>query len=149
MVGGVEAHDSHSSLTPAPLASAASPAPCPTPPHPTEHTHSHHTTPHHHCRPPTSPCTRITHDTRPPPCLDLQGYLEAKRDRMAHMLPEAVPEAELNGDFCFWDHDGEPTMPVVAAYAKGGMDLPAGLQQVEGGRVVPVAAPTPAAAAKQ
>ncbi|KAG2454132.1 hypothetical protein HYH02_001168 [Chlamydomonas schloesseri] len=66
-----------------------------------------------------------------------QGYLEAKRDRMAHMLPEeeslgssldgaeqppllrpngvaaaaapAAAEGELNGDFCFWDHSGEPT----------------------------------------
>ncbi|EFJ51564.1 hypothetical protein VOLCADRAFT_116428, partial [Volvox carteri f. nagariensis] len=89
-----------------------------------------------------------------------QGYLEAKRDRMAHMLaggesegsgadePIAMAGAgggltedgELNGDFCFWDHDGEPTQAVTTAYAKGGMDLPAGLAHGDNGRVVPVGA---------
>ncbi|KAG2432566.1 hypothetical protein HXX76_008911 [Chlamydomonas incerta] len=96
-----------------------------------------------------------------------QGYLEAKRDRMAHMLPEeeslgssldgpeqpaaaaaaaqrpngaAVEQGELNGDFCFWDHSGEPTQAVATVYAKGGMDLPQGLAHGQDGRVVPVAA---------
>ncbi|KXZ50120.1 hypothetical protein GPECTOR_18g94 [Gonium pectorale] len=71
-----------------------------------------------------------------------QGYLEAKRDRMAHMLPEGEAGSgdELNGDFCFWDHDGEPTQAVATVYAKGGMDLPVGLAHGDNGRVVPVAA---------
>ncbi|PNW78519.1 hypothetical protein CHLRE_09g393900v5 [Chlamydomonas reinhardtii] len=93
-----------------------------------------------------------------------QGYLEAKRDRMAHMLPEeealgsslggpepaaaaaqrpngaGVEAGELNGDFCFWDHSGEPTQAVATVYAKGGMDLPQGLAHGDNGRVVPVAA---------
>lgn len=74
-----------------------------------------------------------------------QGYLDAKRDRMAHMLTGDTGaggegEATLSGEWCYWDHDGEPIQPVTAIYAKGGMDLPAGLQQAEGGRVVPVAA---------
>ncbi|KAG2488203.1 hypothetical protein HYH03_013197 [Edaphochlamys debaryana] len=66
------------------------------------------------------------------------GYLEAKRDRMAHMLPEG--DGELNGDFCFWDHSGEPTQAIITTAAKGGMDLPAGLAHGDNGRVVPVAA---------
>ncbi|GLC37629.1 hypothetical protein PLESTB_001666300 [Pleodorina starrii] len=102
-----------------------------------------------------------------------QGYLEAKRDRMAHMLAGGESEGEgsgsegadmgvtaggggngakagaevgeLNGDFCFWDHDGEPTQAVTTAYAKGGMDLPVGLAHGDNGRVVPVGA-APAAA---
>ena len=33
------------------------------------------------------------------------GYLSTKRLRMKHMLDR---EADLNGDFCYWNHDGEP-----------------------------------------
>jgi hypothetical protein len=32
----------------------------------------------------------------------VQGYLQAKAQRMEHML---------DGSFCFWDHDGEPSGP--------------------------------------
>lgn len=94
-----------------------------------------------------------------------QGYLEAKRDRMAHMLHDGagaasgdedgrrpregrvqVPEEEeLNGQFCFWDHEGEPAQAVSTAYANGGMELPAGLAQAGDGRVVPVALSTASA----
>ncbi|GIL92432.1 hypothetical protein Vretimale_6497 [Volvox reticuliferus] len=93
-----------------------------------------------------------------------QGYLEAKRDRMAHMLAgsddsderedssgssasmsrggadDMYNDEEPNGEFCFWDHSGEPMQAVSTAYAKGGMDLPEGLAHGEDGRVVPVPA---------
>ena len=61
--------------------------------------------------------------------------MEAKRDRMAHLLnadqtPSGQDEpAELNGQFCYWDHDGEPLQPIPASVAKGGMDLPPGLKE--------------------
>lgn len=51
-------------------------------------------------------------------CLSLQGYLEAKRDRMDHLL---------DGSWCYWNHDGEPTQPSATAHSAGGMGLPAGL----------------------
>lgn len=44
-----------------------------------------------------------------------QGYLEAKRDRMDHLL---------DGSWCYWNHDGEPTQPTASAYSRGGMGLP-------------------------
>ncbi|GIL68484.1 hypothetical protein Vafri_21753 [Volvox africanus] len=95
-----------------------------------------------------------------------QGYLEAKRDRMAHMLASSdednegedlggstapnlngmYDDGEPNGEFCFWDHSGEPMQAVSTAYAKGGMDLPEGLAHGEDGRVVPVAATVAAVA---
>ncbi|GIL92428.1 hypothetical protein Vretifemale_19997 [Volvox reticuliferus] len=95
-----------------------------------------------------------------------QGYLEAKRDRMAHMLvgsdesderedssgssasmsrggaDDMYNDEEPNGEFCFWDHSGEPMQAVSTAYAKGGMDLPEGSAHGEDGRVVPPATAT-------
>jgi len=47
-----------------------------------------------------------------------QGYLEAKRDRMDHLL---------DGSWCYWNHEGEPTQPSATAHSQGGMGLPAGL----------------------
>ncbi|GFR48666.1 hypothetical protein Agub_g10621 [Astrephomene gubernaculifera] len=47
---------------------------------------------------------------------------------------------EVKGEFCFWDHGGEPIQAVSAAQAKGGMDLPAGLVHGSNGRVVPLEA---------
>ena len=40
------------------------------------------------------------------------GYLSTKRSRMKHMLDR---EADLNGDFCYWNHDGEPLRSSVFA----------------------------------
>jgi hypothetical protein len=39
-------------------------------------------------------------------------YLSAKRTRMDHMLSERVAaeeSGELDGSFCFWEHEGEPS----------------------------------------
>lgn len=55
-----------------------------------------------------------------------QGYLQAKQNRMDHLL---------EGQFCWWNHSGEPTQPTAAALARGGMGLPAGLKTREDGRV--------------
>jgi hypothetical protein len=41
----------------------------------------------------------------------------------------------LQGQFCWWNHSGEPTQPTAAALARGGMGLPAGLKTREDGRV--------------
>ncbi len=54
----------------------------------------------------------------------LQGYLETKRDRMDHLL---------EGQFCFWNHDGEPRPP-TSSTAGNSLDEP----------VVPPAPATPA-----
>jgi hypothetical protein len=68
-----------------------------------------------------------------------QGYLEVKRDRMAHMLPDESPgvsadesaagaageSGELNGQFCFVDHEGEPTMVRDGRCGAAGWLLPA------------------------
>ena len=35
-----------------------------------------------------------------------RGYLNAKQQRMKHILRDE--EEELEGQYCFWDHDGEP-----------------------------------------
>ena len=34
-----------------------------------------------------------------------QGYLATKQERMMH---------ELDGSYCFWNHDGEPTGPLMS-----------------------------------
>lgn len=49
-----------------------------------------------------------------------KGYLEAKAQRMDHLL---------DGSWCYWNHDGEPTQPTAVAYSKGGMGLPNRLQK--------------------
>lgn len=36
-----------------------------------------------------------------------RGYLSAKQRRMKHILRD--DEEELSGQYCFWDHDGEPS----------------------------------------
>jgi hypothetical protein len=46
-----------------------------------------------------------------------KGYLEAKKERMDHLL---------DGSWCYWNHDGEPGQPSAAAFSKGGMGLPEG-----------------------
>lgn len=45
-----------------------------------------------------------------------EGYLSAKQDRMSHMLgEEAEAEASgLNGEFCYWNHEGEPGSAGIA-----------------------------------
>lgn len=49
----------------------------------------------------------------------LQGYLTAKRERMDHLL---------DGSWCYWNHDGEPSQPSSAAGDAAGMGLPPGLR---------------------
>ena len=36
-----------------------------------------------------------------------RGYMSAKQRRMKHILRD--DEEELSGQYCFWDHDGEPS----------------------------------------
>lgn len=46
-----------------------------------------------------------------------EGYLSAKQDRMAHMLGDgeaARPDSALNGEFCYWNHEGEPGSAGIA-----------------------------------
>lgn len=48
-----------------------------------------------------------------------EGYLSAKQDRMAHMLGEessdaSPPNGSLNGEFCYWNHEGEPGSAGIA-----------------------------------
>lgn len=46
-----------------------------------------------------------------------EGYLSAKQDRMAHMLGEeevASADGTLNGEFCYWNHEGEPGSAGIA-----------------------------------
>jgi hypothetical protein len=35
----------------------------------------------------------------------------------------------LDGSWCYWNHDGEPTQPSATAHSQGGMDLPQGLKR--------------------
>lgn len=49
----------------------------------------------------------------------LQGYLTAKRERMDHLL---------DGSWCYWNHDGEPSQPTSAANDAAGMGLPPGMR---------------------
>lgn len=49
----------------------------------------------------------------------LQGYLTAKRERMDHLL---------DGSWCYWNHDGEPSQPSSAANDAAGMGLPPGMR---------------------
>lgn len=38
------------------------------------------------------------------------GYLSVKQSRMEHMLSDDESEGEeLEGQFCFWNHEGEPS----------------------------------------
>jgi hypothetical protein len=48
-----------------------------------------------------------------------QGYLTAKRERMDHLL---------DGSWCYWEHDGEPSQPSSAAADASGMGLPPGMR---------------------
>uniref|UniRef100_A0A383V446 Uncharacterized protein n=1 Tax=Tetradesmus obliquus TaxID=3088 RepID=A0A383V446_TETOB len=71
---------------------------------------------------------------RPPPLLATtfeQGYLTAKRERMDHLL---------DGSWCYWNHDGEPSQPSSAALSEGGMGLPQGLQDAKGSSSSPALA---------
>lgn len=38
---------------------------------------------------------------------------------MAHWMEEPPEGSELDGSFCYWNHDGEPLKPSSAAAAKG------------------------------
>ncbi|WIA29997.1 hypothetical protein OEZ86_000095 [Tetradesmus obliquus] len=60
-----------------------------------------------------------------------QGYLTAKRERMDHLL---------DGSWCYWNHDGEPSQPSSAALSEGGMGLPQGLQDAKGSSSSPALA---------
>jgi len=45
--------------------------------------------------------------------------LTAKRERMDHLL---------DGSWCYWNHDGEPSQPSSAASDLSGMGLPPGMR---------------------
>jgi GTP cyclohydrolase II len=49
-----------------------------------------------------------------------KGYLSAKQKRMKHILVDEEEE-ELEGQYCFWDHDGEPGSAGIPL--EGGMPL--------------------------
>eukprot|EP00879_Flechtneria_rotunda_P002934 GHRR01003151.1.p1 GENE.GHRR01003151.1~~GHRR01003151.1.p1 ORF type:complete len:387 (+),score=84.67 GHRR01003151.1:205-1365(+) len=51
-----------------------------------------------------------------------ESYLAAKRERMDHLL---------DGSWCYWNHDGEPTQPSATAYSQGGMGLPPVLKKAQ------------------
>ena len=44
------------------------------------------------------------------------GYLSTKRARMNHYLA-----SELDGSFCYWNHDGEPLKPAIFAPPASGI----------------------------
>lgn len=48
-----------------------------------------------------------------PQALNL-NYLTTKRLRMAHLLTSQEEGEQLKGQFCYWNHDGEPASPVAA-----------------------------------
>eukprot|EP00879_Flechtneria_rotunda_P022054 GHRR01023269.1.p1 GENE.GHRR01023269.1~~GHRR01023269.1.p1 ORF type:complete len:355 (+),score=75.04 GHRR01023269.1:205-1269(+) len=54
--------------------------------------------------------------------VQLMSYLAAKRERMDHLL---------DGSWCYWNHDGEPTQPSATAYSQGGMGLPPVLKKAQ------------------
>lgn len=63
-----------------------------------------------------------------------RGYLSAKQRRMKHILVDEESE-ELAGQYCFWDHSGEPSSA----------GIPLGVAaEVPPAEVVPVSAPVPA-----
>lgn len=51
-----------------------------------------------------------------------QGYLDTKRARMDHLL---------DGSWCHWNHDGEPSQPSSTHFSKGGMGLPNSLNKLK------------------
>lgn len=62
-------------------------------------------------------CVRVC--CPPLPAAAWQGYLTAKRERMDHLL---------DGSWCYWEHDGEPSQPSSAANDASGMGLPPGMR---------------------
>jgi hypothetical protein len=46
----------------------------------------------------------------------------------------------LDGSWCYWNHDGEPSQPSAAAHSEGGMGLPQGMQQAKGSSSSPALA---------
>ncbi|MEW5304746.1 MAG: hypothetical protein WDW36_007337 [Sanguina aurantia] len=91
-----------------------------------------------------------------------QGYLDAKRDRMSHMLSDdeeetgpnnsmgasggggsssgssssSPAEGQLNGEFCYWNHEGDNLIaPGPVSSAPGGMGLPGGVALDDDGKV--------------
>jgi hypothetical protein len=46
----------------------------------------------------------------------------------------------LDGSWCYWNHDGEPSQPSTAAHSEGGMGLPQGMQQAKGSSTSPALA---------
>jgi len=66
------------------------------------------------------------------------GYLDTKRARMDHLLGsrdgsmDAGDEGgELDGSFCFWNHDGEPSQPTSTVHSAGGLGLPNRLNKLK------------------
>jgi hypothetical protein len=55
------------------------------------------------------------------PSLAYQGYLRAKEERMDHLLA---------GQYCHWDHSGEPSQPTPTTSQNGGMGLPAAMNSL-------------------
>lgn len=49
-----------------------------------------------------------------------KGYLSAKQRRMKHILRD--DEEELSGQYCFWDHDGEPSSAGIPLQADMELD---------------------------
>ncbi len=88
-----------------------------------------HSTPRHPLQPPPPhPLTCLLPPFPPHPQVAAgkfnKGYLEAKRERMDHLL---------DGSWCYWNHDGEPV-----AFSKGGMGLPEqGFKMPDGQLIMP------------
>eukprot|EP00890_Picochlorum_soloecismus_P006234 jgi/Picsp_1/6611/NSC_03954-R1_gtp cyclohydrolase ii len=57
-----------------------------------------------------------------------EGYLSAKQKRMDHMFPgesgrTSTDESDLDGQFCYWNHEGEPSSSGVPLESEMGINL--------------------------
>ena len=76
---------------------------------------------------------------------------------MSHLMGAAVPDepSELDGSFCWWDHDGEPLQPSPVRPStpdpRGGPVSPSAEPSLAGGAggAEPPASPTPVLPARQ
>lgn len=68
------------------------------------------------------------------------GYLSVKQSRMEHLLTESSSEEEpLEGQFCYWDHHGEPSaagIPLEPSLPWGGSSNGNGARELEPAPVV-------------
>lgn len=70
-----------------------------------------------------------------------EGYLSVKEKRMDHMLADTYSDAEgdLIGQFCYWNHEGEPSSSGVQLDSEVGLNgtIDAVAQAVSSGQIEP------------